>query len=121
MSVLMALVLLLTASFGLLLTMLFYATPRARVLAFKYIRAFPAVEARRLVERFKWHTTLQNTAAASIWPNRTRRPNEICQPRYFFQRLLATASAKLRAVGSAASLVRSVTRIFKNLWAAPVT
>ena len=52
---------------------------------------------------------------------RTRRLNETCQPPYFFQRLLATASAKLRAVGSVASLVRSVTRIFKNLWAAPVT
>ena len=38
--------------------------------------AFPAAEARRLVERFEWHYT-QSTAAGSIWPN----PNSAsCRP-----------------------------------------
>jgi hypothetical protein len=31
--------------------------------------AFSAVEARRLVERFEWRATLQNTEAGSIWPS----------------------------------------------------
>ena len=35
--------------------------------------AFPAAEARRLVERFEWHYT-PSTEAGSTWPIRTRRP-----------------------------------------------
>ena len=42
--------------------------------------AFPAVEARRLVER-STGTTLQNTEAGPIWPSPTRRPNSQCLDR----------------------------------------
>jgi hypothetical protein len=47
--------------------------------------AFPAVEARRLVERFEWHFESLSTAVGSTWPNR----NSACSRRSALDRRIA--------------------------------